>query len=96
MALQHARNALVFGDEVAGRYAGMDPAGGSRERLDRLAATDADVARVRGYATMVYTQVASGLHGLLTPGYTKHHTLIAARTPQRQRAAKQPACAGVG
>ncbi|MGI5229452.1 hypothetical protein [Actinoallomurus sp. CA-142502] len=82
VALRHAENALVFGDQVAARYAGMDPVRESRERLDRLATLDVDVARVRSYATLVYTQVASMLHWCLSrSGLAKQHTLIASRTP---------------
>jgi hypothetical protein len=72
VAHRHAESALVFGDEVAAR-AEMRPEDRLRRRY---------VARVRNYATLVYTQVAAMLHGLLSDGgLMKHNTLIASRTP---------------
>lgn len=82
VARGRTEGALAFGDGVAARYAGIEQAGWWRVRLDHLTAADADVARVRNYGTLVYTQVAAMLDGILSdPDLVRRYALIASRIP---------------
>ena len=79
-AIRHGQSALAFGDTVAARFAHVDDGRGLSDRLDRLAANDADLALVRNYATLVYTQVASQLGWIVEEDtLAKNNTLIASR-----------------
>jgi hypothetical protein len=68
-------SALAFGDEVAALFARTERTGGRRT-------ADSDVATVRNYGTLVYTQVAAMLDGILSaPDLLRRHAMIASRTP---------------
>ncbi|MEV0408531.1 hypothetical protein [Actinoallomurus sp. NPDC050550] len=80
-AMRHARSALAFGDKVAARFADVEDMRAEASRfVDRLATRHPDIATIRNYATLVYTQVAAKLDHL-TGGRNipKNNTLVVSR-----------------